>query len=293
MITINGWEIDKCKITYPNGEIGYIVDCSCEDCIPTIYYVYDPSRVQEDMVDLYFISCHLKENRIKPHLVMSYVPFSRMDRVKEYREVFTLKHFAKFINSLDFEDIEILDPHSDVSCALFNNVEVCYPEKEIRSLYHKTRADFLCYPDSGALKKYSSIFTKFPYIYGVKNRDWKTGKITSFEVNTCGNNVKDKIILIVDDICSKGGTFLATAKQLKELGAKAVYLFVSHCELSVFKGTILDEKSAVDKVFFKNSLFDWKNLKKYGIIYSEFVDFSKLVRYSYNEDSKSFNCCSK
>ena len=35
-------------------------------------------------------------------------------------------------------------------------------------------------------------------------------------------------VLIVDDLCSRGGTFYHSAKKLKELGAKEIYLYISH-----------------------------------------------------------------
>ena len=61
-------------------------------------------------------------------------------------------------------------------------------------------------------------------------------------------------VLIVDDICSKGGTFYYSAKALKELGAEKVYLYISHCEHSIFEGELL-KSDLVEKVFTTNSIF--------------------------------------
>lgn len=39
--------------------------------------------------------------------------------------------------------------------------------------------------------------------------------------------VKERNVLIVDDICSRGGTFYHAANALKEAGAKNIYLYVT------------------------------------------------------------------
>ena len=61
-------------------------------------------------------------------------------------------------------------------------------------------------------------------------------------------------VLIVDDICSRGGTFYHSAKALKNLGAGEIYLYVSHCENSILEGDLLTS-NLVEKVFTTNSIF--------------------------------------
>ena len=63
-----------------------------------------------------------------------------------------------------------------------------------------------------------------------------------------------KDILIVDDICSYGGTFLHSAKKLKEFGANKIYLYVSHCENSILKGQLMSS-GLIERVFTTNSIF--------------------------------------
>ena len=60
-------------------------------------------------------------------------------------------------------------------------------------------------------------------------------------------------ILIVDDICSRGGTFYHSAKKLKELGAKEIYLYISHCENTILEGEVLSS-GLIEKVFTTDSL---------------------------------------
>ena len=109
------------------------------------------------------------------------------------------------------------------------------------------------YPDEGAMKRYSSMFD-CPYAFGIKKRDWATGQIQGLEVSGQKELVEGSTILIVDDICSKGGTFYHSAKALKELGAGKIYLYISHCENTIFEGEILKD-DLIERVFTTNSIF--------------------------------------
>ena len=203
-------------------------------------------------------------------LVMPYIPHARMDRVKDDDDVFTLKYFAKTINSLKFSKVSVFDPHSNVSLALIDNVKVCWPESQIFDVTHhiafleendvsheaytKAMDDLtFFYPDEGAMKRYSSIF-QHNYAFGIKKRDWKTGQIQGLSIVN-EDLVKGKNILIVDDICSKGGTFYHSAKALKEAGAKNIYLYISHCEKSVFEGDMY-KSGLIKQIFTVHPLFD-------------------------------------
>ena len=53
--------------------------------------------------------------------------------------------------------------------------------------------------------------------------------------------VEGRNVLIVDDICSRGGTFTHTARALREAGAKDIFLYITHCENTIKKGTILTD----------------------------------------------------
>ena len=111
----------------------------------------------------------------------------------------------------------------------------------------------LFYPDEGAMKRYSAMCDK-PYVFGMKKRDWTTGQIQGLDVQGQTELIKGSKVLIVDDICSRGGTFYHSAKALKNLGAGEIYLYVSHCENSILEGDLLTS-NLVETVFTTNSIF--------------------------------------
>jgi ribose-phosphate pyrophosphokinase len=80
----------------------------------------------------------------------------------------------------------------------------------------------------------------------MKERDLRTGALTNFK--TTSDNLEGKTCFIVDDICDGGGTFVGTAKMLKEKGAAKVVLIVSHGIFS--KGSTIAE---VDEIYTTDS----------------------------------------
>lgn len=209
----------------------------------------------EELSALIFLTKHLKAHGVdKVTLNMPYIPNARQDRVKSDEDVFTLKYFAEVINWLSFECVIVSDPHSSVSEALFDRLIVRSSKPYVNRVIEKI-ADpqlLIFYPDEGAMKRYSS-YTDRPFAFGIKKRNWNTGKIEGLEVSGMTECIQGKSILIVDDICSKGGTFLFSAKKLKELNANKIYLFVTHCENTILKGEVLTS-GLIEKVYTTDSL---------------------------------------
>lgn len=190
---------------------------------------------------------------IAVHLHMPYIAHARMDRVKNTEDVFTLKYFCEVINSLNFTTVRVRDAHSNVSLALLNNVYEEPVSNYVMEAIMKSDAEVLFFPDEGAMKRYSGGF-QMPYAFGMKKRDWETGQILGLDlVNK--EAIVDKNVLIVDDICSRGGTFYHSAKALKAAGAKSVSLYVTHCEGTIITGDLAASDGLVDHVYTTKSIF--------------------------------------
>ena len=245
MIKVNNITIDKQN--FPDGTLLLKTkDIDMKDI--TITWLY------ESDAELFTIIC-LAKKALKKRLVMPYIPHARQDRVKSSEDTFTLKYFCEVVNSLGFETIEVLDPHSSVSEALLDNIVVNSPEKYIEKVIEIIGKDELLmfYPDEGAMKRYSGMI-ELPYAFGIKKRDWSTGEIKGLDVSGMTEYIEGRKILIVDDICSRGGTFYHSARKLKELGAKDIYLYISHCENTILEGEILGGE-LIKKVYTTNSIF--------------------------------------
>jgi ribose-phosphate pyrophosphokinase len=219
----------------------------------TIEWLYEKD---EEMI-LYFITRHLRERYAvrKLTLHMPYIPHARMDRVNNKQEVFTLKYFCEFVNSLCFDKVIVRDAHSNVSLALLNNVVPEPIDEYINELIAKLlnpQKDIVFYPDEGSCKRYSELIS-FPYAFGVKKRDWGTGKIIGLDVQ--GDLPASPFdALIIDDISSYGGTFLHSARKLQGLGADKVYLYATHCENSILHGELISS-GLIEKIYTTKSIY--------------------------------------
>lgn len=252
MISLNDKEININK--FPNGEsLINSEDLNISEEINIIKLKFESDK---DITHLIFLKGHLDDLNVKCKLIIAYMPYSRMDRT-EGMTVFTLKHLSKVINSLNFEEVSIYEPHSDVCVALLDKVTVInmseiLAKKVLDKVVDDKEAVYLVYPDAGAAKRYSKQIEYEKILTANKERDFKTGFINKLDIN---GNVESKNFkaIIVDDLCSKGGTFILTATKLKEMGAAEIYLVVTHCEDTIFDGDIL-KSDLITKVFTTNSI---------------------------------------
>jgi len=230
----------------------------------------------DEMFYLMLIKKHLERHftNVDYYLFMPYTPNARMDRIKHNDEVFTLKYFCDFINWLNFSSVYVLDAHSDVSVALLNNCTSKNPKEYIEKVINYIEEDnkninndlILYFPDAGAAKRYSSLFSEIMYCYGEKRRDWKTGKILGLDIRNNGIDLTNKTILMIDDIISYGGSLYHSANTLKELGVGTIYAYATHAENSVLnkeKGTLIKslENNTVKRLFTTNSLYSGEHDK--------------------------------
>lgn len=189
-------------------------------------------------------------------LTMPYLPHARMDRVKNPEDVFTLQTFASFINSLVFEKVRVLDAHSNVGIALIHRCENMSPKEYIQKAINKLgyAKGNLClfFPDEGAQKRYGEMFPEHPQAFGIKKRNWETKRIESYMI-IGEENVKNKEVLIIDDICSYGNTFIKAAEALIAADACGVNLYITHCEECINKGNVFNS-GLIDAVFTTDSL---------------------------------------
>lgn len=173
------------------------------------------------------------------YLTLPYVPYGRQDRVCSEGDAFSLEVFAKQLNALEFDKVFITDPHSDVTPALIKNCTVI-SQLDIMIINSRFLDQYshVVSPDAGAYKKVQGIAGYFnkEVIPCLKTRDTSTGRLSNTVVIT--QEVKEPVqrILVLDDICDGGGTFVPLAQKLKEAYPDVeIDLFVTHGIFS--KGT--------------------------------------------------------
>jgi ribose-phosphate pyrophosphokinase len=169
-------------------------------------------------------------------LRIPYVPYARQDRVCNPGEALSIRVMADIINGMGCRRVTIVDPHSDVTSALINNCHVITQAEVIKNspLAEEILLDnwALVSPDAGAAKKIQTVAKAiakngaFPDVFcASKVRDTRTGAITSTAFH---DDVKGRTVLIVDDICDGGRTFIELATLLNQMGTAKTMLYVTH-----------------------------------------------------------------
>ena len=276
MISLNNSKIDF--LYYPNKEINILtsnIRINKYDKNVISFYFDDNSNIFELIV----LKKYLDDLNVKNcHLFMPYMPYSRMDRIKNIKEhAFTLKYFSEIINSLNFEKVYTLDCHSNVGLALINN---CINNDNFHELIYENNEEInlkidektaLVFPDLTAYKRYSYLIKNDKYIFVNKNRDFNTGKIIDINVYNYENCRDCNRIIIIDDLISRGNTFIKAAEKIKELlpNIKETILFVTHCEFTSMIENIENIKKAIDYIYTTNSMC-------FDSIYDEEYDFIKI-----------------
>lgn len=265
----NGVTLDHKEFVFPAGEVGvkFPLTNSVAYTAKTGFFSRADSQViianitsSKDVIELVMVVDALRRIDKTPiNLFMPYVPYGRQDRVCDVGESFSLKAFAGIINSLNFNEVHVVDPHSHVTGAVFDNIKVTN-QFDIVSKW----IDFInmvsedgkntrfVSPDAGANKKTSEIagfFNHEDFVRADKLRDLTNGNIK--ETIVYADDLKGKTIICCDDICDGGRTFIELAKVCKAKGAEKFVLFVTHGVFSKGMGALVE--GGVDKIWTTDS----------------------------------------
>lgn len=161
------------------------------------------------------------QNNAKLLLNLPYLPYARQDRVCSPGESHALKVFSTWLNSLKFDDVCVLDPHSYVAEALIENMSYWTQEEKFKEyLWLRKQSGFEGYhcliaPDAGAAKKvekcrevHAEVFGYTPEIR-IATKVRKEGRVV---VSLDVSGLTSKRACVIDDICDGGATFISLAE---------------------------------------------------------------------------------
>lgn len=238
-ITGEGYKIDH----FPDGERHLVIkDLNRKEKLRVVCRI----RCWEELAELMQLRDILERQwMVIDILEIKYLMGMRMDRFMDLNGSITLKIVSDVINSLGANKVEILEPHSDKTLELIRNS--CVANSHFHDIY-----GMVCYPDKGAYKRYNPYNNRA--LYCSKERD-SNGRIQSIRIEN-----KDVFsggdILVCDDLCDGGGTFIAIAPKLRELNPNKLILYVTH---AIQKTGIEKVSEVYDEVYITNSYTDWDN----------------------------------
>lgn len=202
--------------------------------------------------------------------------YSRQER-KKSREGITAKQVAQFLEASGARRVITLDVHAEAIMGFFTNAKMeDLHASHTLIKYFKSNYDdnnlVIVAPDVGGAEKarfYSKTMQTDLAIVD-KARDYS--KTSTIESMRLVGEVKNKDVLIPDDMISTGGTMVNAAKLLKDKGARNIYIT---CSLPFFNGHARDilskayEENIINRVIGTDAVFHGKKFVEENKWYDE------------------------
>jgi ribose-phosphate pyrophosphokinase len=245
-------------LTFPGGEIHASVEAGV-DGVDDVLVRAHLSDSAEVMTLLMVTDAVRQAYPGRPIVLdMPYVPYARQDRVANPGEAHSVKVFCQLINAQNYALVGIQDPHSDVVTALLDRVQIQDPLPALREVVGQIfliarQQPTMVAPDAGARKRVLKLAkeTGCDVVYADKVRDTRTGHITGTEIQS---ELPGGPLLVVDDICDGGRTFIELAAAIREQNyMHPIYLYVTHGIFSKGLDPLLE---CYDRVFTRNNWTD-------------------------------------
>ena len=167
-------------------------------------------------------------------VVIPYLAYARQDKIFRPGESLFADILIRIIDSMGIDELYVVDVHapnilSDTYCKTTNIDSMKILAEYIKSIGAKDIV--VVSPDKGAVERSTAFAKHFGEDVQVdffeKKRDVKTGDITM----SGSLSLKDKDVVISDDIIATGGTMANAIKISKESGANKIYAVATHALL--------------------------------------------------------------
>ena len=218
---------------FPDGEskITLIGKISKKKSI-VLQSIYPP--VDTNLVQVLSLITKAKENSSEVIAVIPYMGYARQDREFLPGEIVTMKVLGKLFKSAGASKIIVVDIHSSIGLKYFSiktkNVTAI---PDLVGFFKKLslKNPLIVSPDQGGKKRAKEFAKEFnsDYIALEKTRDRKTGKVKIKTKNL--EEVKNRDLILVDDIISTGGSIIKASQFLKKQKCKRIYVACTHALL--------------------------------------------------------------
>lgn len=246
---------DATVSNFSDGETQVKIEC---DVRGSDVFLIQPTStpVNQNLIELLIMIDALKRasaDRITA--VIPYFGYARQDRKDQPRVPITAKLVADLISVAGASRVLTMDLHAGQLQGFFNipldhlfaiNVFADYFDRK------KIKDAVVVSPDVGGIKMARAYAKKLKADLAICDKrriDDKTSEV----MNILGD-IKDKNVILVDDICSTAGSIQEAAIALKSNGAKKIYAAISH---AVLAGPAMDRitDSPIEEVCVTNSIY--------------------------------------
>jgi len=219
---------------FPDGEIIVKLeeDVRGRDCF-VIQSTYHPVNAHL-MELLIFVDCLRRASARRITAVLPYYGYARQDRKDEGRTPITAKLVANLITTAGADRVMAMDLHAPQIQGFFDiPLDHLHAAPVIIDYFQSYRHELgdicLVSPDVGNVKMANHYATWLGGDLAIIDKRRKSG--SEVQSNTIIGSVKDKTVLMADDMISTAGTICEAAKLVMDHGAKDVIAACTHAVL--------------------------------------------------------------
>lgn len=266
-----GAQVGKADVhRFPDGEIGVQINENVRgrDIFLMQSIVRDPNFY---LMELLIMIDAFKRASVRSLVaVIPYYGYARQDRKDKGRVPITAKLVADLLEKAGVTRVLTMDLHTDQIQGFFDiPLDNLYARPVLAEAVRKKGFEngVVVAPDVGGIRMARQYAEELGAdLATVDKRRISSEKV---EANALIGDVKDRDVLLVDDMCSTGGTIVAAAAVCKAAGAKKVYACVTH---GLFIGDKVQQAEDIDAFFATDTVPPLDNEK--GI---ERVSVAKLL----------------
>ncbi|MEJ2567308.1 MAG: ribose-phosphate pyrophosphokinase [candidate division WOR-3 bacterium] len=203
-----------------------------------VFVVQSTNPPAENIIELLLIIDALNRSSTgRITAVIPYFGYGRQEKKDRPRVPISAKLFANLFEKAGANRILTMDLHSpqitgffDISVDhLFGTPVMVEHIKKLKLNYKNT---VIVSPDVVIVEASRAIAKKIDRDIPIAIVDKRRPEPNQCEVVNIIGNVKDKVVIIIDDIVDTAGTLTEAANELKKQGASAIYAYITHPVLS-------------------------------------------------------------
>lgn len=224
--------------TFPGGERHLRIVDHVEISITKSLAIEIRYESSVDLIDLVLLVDAVRRLSVncRINLYIPYFPYARQDRCMQDGEAASLHAIAAMINSLRLDSVVTWDPHSYVLENLFApGVLTCVSQSDIwghripnnlAEMCIDIKSCALLSPDAGAAKKIDALAKRLGMHVYYADKYRENGQVVPRV--SLPENCPYKYLIVVDDICDGGATFVSLAKAVMQQFDGQLMLCVTH-----------------------------------------------------------------
>jgi len=239
--------------TFADGEIKVEIDEKIAGKEVFIIQSTCPPVNHNLMEFLLMVDAVRRADAAKITAILPYFCYSRQDKIAAGVSPVSARLVADLIAAAGVNRVITLDIHSDQSIGFFNMPIINLTARPAFINYLKQNDEnfIIVSPDAGGVKRARAYANELKTELAVisKKRD-VANQISSMQII---GEVRDKNVLIIDDLIDTGRTLVEAAKALKENGANTISVCATHAVLSGEAVKLIDE-SELSEVIVSDSI---------------------------------------